>query len=104
MQMTNKLRCSARLLGMLAALASPLCWSDVSTAQTAAAPQVGSATATLDKAVLLTIFLRHDQSHPPPSAWPNTTRPDDGMPCACHDWQAGSRQSHYFPYARKQKE
>ncbi|CAE6777378.1 hypothetical protein R69658_03907 [Paraburkholderia aspalathi] len=64
MQMTNKVRCSARLLGVLAALASPLCWTDVSTAQTVAAPQVGSATATPDNAVLLTVFLRHDQSRP----------------------------------------
>jgi hypothetical protein len=34
------------------------------TAQTTAAPQVGSATATADNAVLLTVFLRHDQSRP----------------------------------------
>jgi hypothetical protein len=33
-------------------------------AQTATAPQVGSATATPDNAVLLTVFLRHDQSRP----------------------------------------
>jgi hypothetical protein len=63
-QMTNKLRCSARLLGLLAALASPWYWSDVSSAQTVAAPQAGSATATPDNAVLLTIFLLHDQSRP----------------------------------------
>jgi hypothetical protein len=31
-------------------------------AQTAPAPQVGSAQATADNAVLLTVFLRHDQS------------------------------------------
>jgi hypothetical protein len=33
-------------------------------AQTPAAPPAGSATATPDNAVLLTIFLRHDQSRP----------------------------------------
>ena len=33
-------------------------------AQTAAAPPAGSAAATPDNAVLLTIFLRHDQSRP----------------------------------------
>jgi len=33
-------------------------------AQTVAAPPVGSATATPDNAVLLTVFLRHDQSRP----------------------------------------
>jgi hypothetical protein len=34
------------------------------TAQTTAAPQAGSATATPDNAVLLTVFLKHDQSRP----------------------------------------
>ena len=33
-------------------------------AQTAAAPPASSATATADNAILLTIFLRHDQSRP----------------------------------------
>jgi len=33
-------------------------------AQTVAAPQVGSVTATADNAVLLTVFLKHDQSRP----------------------------------------
>jgi hypothetical protein len=33
-------------------------------AQGAAAPEAGSATATPDNAVLLTIFLRHDQPRP----------------------------------------
>jgi hypothetical protein len=33
-------------------------------AQTTAAPQVGSATATPDNAILLTVFLKHDQSRP----------------------------------------
>lgn len=33
-------------------------------AQTVAAPQAGSATATPDNAILLTVFLKHDQSKP----------------------------------------
>jgi hypothetical protein len=33
-------------------------------AQTAAAPPVGSASATSDNAILLTVFLKHDQSRP----------------------------------------
>ena len=33
-------------------------------AQTVAAPQAGSATATPDNAILLTVFLKHDQSRP----------------------------------------
>jgi hypothetical protein len=33
-------------------------------AQTAAAPQAGAASATPDDAILLTIFLKHDQSRP----------------------------------------
>jgi hypothetical protein len=33
-------------------------------AQTASAPAVGSATATADNAVLLTVFLKHDESRP----------------------------------------
>src|SRR3984957_9529791 len=33
-------------------------------AQTVAAPQTGSATATPDNAILLTVFLKHDQSRP----------------------------------------
>ncbi len=39
-------------------------WNSSAVAQTVAAPQAGSATATADNAVLLTIFLRHDQSRP----------------------------------------
>ncbi|WP_409568142.1 hypothetical protein [Methylobacterium sp. E-066] len=34
------------------------------TAQTTPPPQAGSATATPDNAILLTVFLRHDQSRP----------------------------------------
>ncbi|MBP1178676.1 hypothetical protein [Methylobacterium sp. PvR107] len=49
----------------LAAALVLLCAVDTAaTAQTTAAPQVGSATATADNAILLTVFLRHDQSRP----------------------------------------
>ena len=48
----------------LMATAAMLAWSSVGFAQTAAAPTAGSATATEDNAVLLTVFLRHDQSRP----------------------------------------
>ena len=40
------------------------CLSRAAWAQGASAPQAGSATATPENAVLLTIFLRHDQSRP----------------------------------------
>jgi hypothetical protein len=49
----------------LAAALVLLCAVDTAaTAQTTAVPQVGSATATADTAILLTVFLRHDQSRP----------------------------------------
>lgn len=52
-------------LGMLAALSAALCaCAGAAYAQSVAAPQVGSATATPDNAILLTIFLRHDESRP----------------------------------------
>ena len=41
-----------------------LSWDGSAVAQTVAAPQPGSAAATADNAVLLTVFLRHDQSRP----------------------------------------
>ena len=40
------------------------CLSRTAWAQGVSAPQAGSATATPENAVLLTIFLRHDQSRP----------------------------------------
>jgi hypothetical protein len=51
---------------LLAALAICLVnqWSGVAVGQTTGAPKAGSATATEDNAVLLTVFLRHDQSRP----------------------------------------
>ena len=54
---------SARRLASLLLVAACLSWSGA-VAQTVAAPQAGSAAATADNAVLLTIFLRHDQSRP----------------------------------------
>jgi hypothetical protein len=55
--MTNKfLRCA-----MTAVLLSV---GSLAHAQTAAAPAAGSASATPDNAILLTVFLKHDQSRP----------------------------------------
>src|ERR1700712_5826612 len=49
----------------LAAALVLLCAVDTAaTAQTTAAPRVGAATAPADTAILLTVFLRHDQSRP----------------------------------------
>jgi hypothetical protein len=53
-----------RALAVAVALATAALGNPSAVAQTAAAPPVGSATATPDNAVLLTIFLRHDQSRP----------------------------------------
>jgi hypothetical protein len=47
-----------------ATVAAMLVGSGTASAQTAAAPAAGSATATADNAILLTVFLRHDQSRP----------------------------------------
>jgi hypothetical protein len=51
------------LLVSLAIAAIPA-GSGVASAQTSTAPKAGSATATEDNAILLTVFLRHDQSRP----------------------------------------
>ncbi|MHB2207281.1 hypothetical protein [Methylobacterium sp. CM6257] len=52
-------------VGSLAVALALLCTLDrAAMAQTTPPPQVGSATATQDNAVLLTVFLRHDQSRP----------------------------------------
>lgn len=55
-----------RLAALLAAslLVPALAWSGGAAAQSVAAPPVGSAAATPDNAILLTIFLKHDQSRP----------------------------------------
>ena len=57
------MRRSTRVIGPLAAFAL-LCALAPAKAQTAPPPQVGTAQATPDNAVLLTVFLRHDQSRP----------------------------------------
>jgi hypothetical protein len=49
-------------IAIVAAIAG--CLSRTASAQGVSAPQAGSATATPENAVLLTIFLRHDQSRP----------------------------------------
>jgi hypothetical protein len=54
----NRLLCCALTAAALLSLGS------FAQAQTAAAPAAGSASATPDNAVLLTVFLKHDQSRP----------------------------------------
>ncbi|KAA0125037.1 hypothetical protein CIW48_04710 [Methylobacterium sp. P1-11] len=58
------MRRSTGLTGALAAVLVLLGAAGPATAQTAPPPPAGSATATADNAVLLTVFLRHDQSRP----------------------------------------
>jgi hypothetical protein len=58
------LSCKAVHASLLATTLVVGAWSGAASAQTVAAPQVGSETATPDNAVLLTIFLKHDQSRP----------------------------------------
>ena len=53
-----------RTFAIAAVMAGILAAPAASTAQTTAAPAAGSAVATPDNEVLLTIFLRHDQSRP----------------------------------------
>ena len=55
---------SERRLALLLFVAICLFWDGSAVAQTVAALQAGSAAATADNAVLLTAFLRHDQSRP----------------------------------------
>ncbi len=57
-------RTAALLLGAALALPAQAQGQNQGQPQTAPAPPVGSATATPDNAVLLTVFLRHDQSRP----------------------------------------
>jgi len=49
---------------LIAAAAGTMLAGSAAGAQTAPAPSTGAATATPDNAVLLTIFLRHDESRP----------------------------------------
>jgi hypothetical protein len=51
-------------MALAATLAAAVLGNPSAMAQTATAPPPGSATPTPDNAVLLTIFLRHDQSRP----------------------------------------
>jgi hypothetical protein len=53
-----------RLFIKMTAIALALAGAVSAQAQTVAAPSAGSASATPDNAVLLTIFLKHDQSRP----------------------------------------
>jgi len=55
---------SMQALAIAATLATVISGNPPANAETATAPAAGSATATADNAVLLTIFLRHDQSRP----------------------------------------
>jgi hypothetical protein len=56
--------CTVRSLITAAALANFVAFTDSAGAQTVAAPPVGTATVTPDNAILLTVFLKHDQSRP----------------------------------------
>jgi hypothetical protein len=58
------MRSGFRTFAIAAVMAGILAAPAASTAQTTAAPAAGSAVATPDNEVLLTIFLRHDQSRP----------------------------------------
>ncbi|MEE7438902.1 MULTISPECIES: hypothetical protein [Methylobacterium] len=58
------MRRSTGLTGPLAAALLLLAAAGPAGAQTAPPPPTGSAAATADNAVLLTVFLRHDQSRP----------------------------------------
>jgi hypothetical protein len=58
------LGCPLRALVLAALLAGLWASAGGARAQTTAAPPAGAAVATPDNAILLTIFLRHDQSRP----------------------------------------
>ena len=51
-------------LGAIASLPILIAVAGGASAETGASPSVGSAAATVDNAILLTVFLKHDQSHP----------------------------------------
>ena len=53
-----------RLLRCALTAAALLSADSIAEAQTAVAPAAGTASATPDNAVLLTVFLKHDQSRP----------------------------------------
>jgi hypothetical protein len=54
----------SRLAAITIATSAALCSSPLAQAQTVSAPPSGTAAATTDNAILLTIFLKHDQSRP----------------------------------------
>jgi hypothetical protein len=58
------MNCEIRSLLKFAAAVALLAWAGLASAQTVAAPPAGTASATADNAVLLTVFLKHDQSRP----------------------------------------
>ena len=53
-----------RSLTAAALVAGVVAWAGSTGAQTVASPPAGTAAATPDNAMLLTIFLKHDQSRP----------------------------------------
>jgi hypothetical protein len=58
------MRHSFRRFTAAAVVALSIAVPSLAQAQTVSAPQAGSASATADNAILLTIFLKHDQSRP----------------------------------------
>jgi hypothetical protein len=58
------MRYSFRRVAVAAAVAASLAAGSVAQAQTVSAPQAGNAAATADNAIMLTVFLKHDQSRP----------------------------------------
>lgn len=58
------MRFSFRHLTAAAAVAASLAAAPLAQAQTVSAPQAGNAVATADNAIMLTVFLKHDQSRP----------------------------------------
>lgn len=64
MTSANRFNDKAKAFGLIATLATTLFSGGIVNAQTIAAPPTGAAVATPDNAILLTVFLRHDQSRP----------------------------------------
>jgi len=63
--MTHSFRRFAFLrLAAAVAVAASLAVAPLAQAQTVSAPQAGNASATADNAIMLTVFLKHDQSRP----------------------------------------
>lgn len=64
MRISNMMSRSFRRLTAAAALVFSVAAAACAQAQTVAAPQAGNVSATADNAILLTVFLKHDQSRP----------------------------------------